>query len=208
MSGQHIPQIDSFLLGVPKAGTTWLSNVLTRHPGISVSYPKEVNEITTHKGTFKRENSEPDWLRYSRSFNDHGKKIDCSISTFACPIAPSRVSSIWPDAKFIICVREPVSRAISHWKMILDIREDIENGEDWTEFEKAWQDTRLRENSLYGQSMERWLRLFPVDRFLIIDSRKMKEEPEKVIRDVFSHLGVDQVGIDLDRVFSNVDGQG
>ena len=204
VSGQHIPQIDSFLLGVPKAGTTWLSNVLTRHPGISVSYPKEVNEITTHKGTFKRENSEPDWLRYSRCFNDHGKKIDCSISTFACPIAPSRVSSIWPDAKFIICVREPVSRAISHWKMILDIREDIENGEDWTEFQKAWQDTRLRENSLYGQSMERWLRLFPVDRFLIIDSRKMKEEPEKVIRDVFSHLGVDQVGIDLDRVFSNI----
>ena len=144
------------------------------------------------------------YSEYEVGFNDHGKKIDCSISTFACPIAPSRVSSIWPDAKFIICVREPVSRAISHWKMILDIREDIENGEDWTEFEKAWQDTRLRENSLYGQSMERWLRLFPVDRFLIIDSRKMKEEPEKVIRDVFSHLGVDQVGIDLDRVFSNI----
>ena len=203
MGKQNIPQIDSFLLGVPKAGTTWLSNVLTRHPGISVSYPKEVNEIATHKGTFRRENSEPDWSRYSRSFSDNGKKIDCSISTFACPIAPSRISSLWPGAKFIICVREPISRAISHWKMILEIREDIENGEDWTEFQNAWQDIRLRENSLYGHCMERWTRFFPMDRFLIIDSKNMKENPGKVIREVFSHLNVENAEIDLDRVFSN-----
>ena len=203
MNRNNIPQIDSFLLGVPKAGTTWLSNVLTRHPGISVSYPKEVNEVASHKGTFKRDNSEPNWNRYSRSFSSKGKKIDCSISAFACPVAPSRIHSLWPEAKFIVCVREPISRAISHWKMILEIREDIENGEDWTEFRNAWQDIRLRENSLYGRCMERWTRLFPLDRFLIIDSKDMKNNPEQKIREVFLHMGMRDAEIELDRVFSN-----
>ncbi len=44
--------MDVFLIGVPKAGTTWLSNILNQHPGICLSDPKEPNFIATHKGTF------------------------------------------------------------------------------------------------------------------------------------------------------------
>ena len=198
-----VPRVDFFLIGTPKSGTTWLSNVLTKHPGISTSYPKEINEITSHKGTFVRDESEPNWKRYEGAFSSNGKRIDCSISTFSCPLAPGRISDHWPDAKFILCLREPVSRSISHWRMILDTGEDLKNGENWEEFAEAWKDQRLRENSLYGRSMQRWLSYFPRDRFHLIGAEEMRKKPEKTTESVFAHMGVDSISLNTNDVFSN-----
>ena len=197
------PRVDFFLIGTPKSGTTWLSNVLTQHPGISTSYPKEINEITSHKGTFVRDESEPNWKRYERAFSSNGKRIDCSISTFSCPLAPGRISDHWPDAKFILCLREPVSRTISHWRMILETGEDLKNGENWEEFAEAWKDQRLQENSLYGRSMQRWLSYFPRDRFHLIGVEEMRKNPEKTTESVFAHMGVEGISLNTKNVFSN-----
>ena len=122
-------EIGAFVLGAPKCGTTWLSNVLEQHPEICISNPKEPNIIATHKGTMIRDMAEPDISKYCKYFQGPGQKIDCSVHAFACPEAPSRIKEHWPEAKFIVCVREPVSRTISHWKMIRETEEDIHSGE-------------------------------------------------------------------------------
>ena len=54
-------EVDIFLIGVPKAGTTWLANTLNQHKEIILSDPKEPNIIASHKGTFIRQNESPDW---------------------------------------------------------------------------------------------------------------------------------------------------
>ncbi|MBR40512.1 MAG: hypothetical protein CMA89_01290 [Euryarchaeota archaeon] len=46
----RVSSVDVFLIGVPKAGTTWLSNILNQHPEICLSDPKEPNFVATHKG--------------------------------------------------------------------------------------------------------------------------------------------------------------
>ena len=53
----EVPEVGAFLLGVPKCGTTWLAEVLTQHPAICVSDPKEPNIVASHKGTFGRDDS-------------------------------------------------------------------------------------------------------------------------------------------------------
>lgn len=189
--------MDIFLLGAPKAGTTWLSHVLDQHPGINLADPKEPNFVATHKGTFRRDETEPDWSEYGDFFTGGGLKMDGSVHTFACPIAPSRVKLNFPDARFILCLREPVSRTVSHWNMIRNSGEGAENNRSWGKFEEAWLDDSLRVDSLYGTSMANWLEWFDLSRFVIIDSERMKSEPIEVVREVEGFLGIDEWDYDL-----------
>ena len=183
------PQI--FLIGVPKAGTTWLSKILGEHPDISFSNPKEPNFIAFHKGTFKRIKDEPNWEKYDSYFSGEGLRIDGSIHAFACPLAPERIAEKFPNSKFILCLREPVSRTFSHWKMIIDTLEDKKYNSDWSDFKLAWQDDRLRSDSLYATSMERWLKYFSLDKFLIINSESFRKQPQSAIQDIEEFLNLD-----------------
>ena len=200
LEGQGIPDVGAFLLGAPKSGTTWLAGALEQHPGICVSNPKEPNEIATHKGTFDRDDGLPDWERYSSCFYGEGVKLDCSVHALACPITPSRVLEWWPEARFIVCLREPVSRTISHWNMVLDTKEVAQYGADWESFGNAWQDERLRVDSLYGASLARWYDLFSGDRFLLIESSRMRSEPGVVLSEIVEHLGVAKFDFNLSSV--------
>ena len=183
-------KLDALIVGVPKAGTTWLANVLSQNPKIILSEPKEPNVIASHKGTFGRDTMIPDWSKYDDYFNGRGFRIDASIHTFSCPLSPSRLHSKFPNIKLILCLREPVSRAVSHWKMITDTEEDVRNGADWSDFSTAWLDNRLSDDSYYGKSMQRWLEYFSLDQFLIIDSQRMKYEPEKVLIEIDKFLKI------------------
>ena len=189
--------MEVFLIGAPKAGTTWLSHVLDQHPEITLSSPKEPNLVATHKGTFAREDEEPDWEEYSLCFSGEGMKLDASVHTFGCPVAPIRIRERFPEAVFILCLREPVSRTVSHWNMVRNTGEAKKNGRDWDSFERAWTDECLRVDSLYGSSMKRWIAHFDLSRFIILDSSRMRREPEIILREIEGFLDIDNWSYDL-----------
>ena len=126
--------------------------------------------------------------------------MDWSVHTLACQVSPSRILEWWPEARFIVCLREPVGRTLSHWNMILDTEEDKKNGTDWSTFSNAWLDDRLHSDSLYGASLSRWFDLFPSDRFLLIDADQMTFAPGGVLGEVILHLNLDDFEFDLDSV--------
>ncbi|MDE0707051.1 MAG: sulfotransferase domain-containing protein [Candidatus Poseidoniales archaeon] len=126
--------------------------------------------------------------------------MDCSVHAFACPVAPSRVVKHWPKARFVVCLREPRRRTISHWGMVLDTEEDNQNGADWSDFASAWRDERLSCDTLYGSCMERWLGNFSRDRFLLIDSGRMRNESRAVLAEILEHLGMDAYDFDMTEV--------
>ena len=195
---------NAFIIGAPKAGTTWLADNLSKHPELSMSNPKEPDIVGTHKGTFGRDYSEPNWDSYETCFNKEGIRIDSSVHTFSCPIAPKRIAEKIPRAKLILCLREPVERSVSHWRMIVDLEADKRNGTDWKEFDLAWKDDRLRRESLYGESIKNWLEFFPISQFHIIDSEEMKNNPKSVIYNIEEFLGVNhQQYINLESNNSN-----
>jgi len=178
----------AFLIGTPKAGTTWLASTLSQHPEIALSNPKEPNIIATHKGTFTRSEENPDWDYYDSCFEDEGLRLDASIHSFACPEAPRRISERFENPLFILSLREPVARTFSHWRMIVDTGEAEKNGTDWSDFEVAWKDDRLRCDTMYGSSMRRWLEFFPLSSFFIIGSDAMRSRPIEILREIESFL--------------------
>ena len=190
------PPVDGFILGLPKCGTTWLAEILSQNPSISFSSPKEPNILASHRGTFGRHDDNPDFGEYNEVFEGDGFRIDGSIHAFSCPKAPMRVLDVNPDARFVVCLREPVERAFSHWKMVRDTGADRTHGADWSEFSIAWEDQRLRDDSIWSVSMARWLGVFEKDRFLCVDSARMRSEPEEVLDEITSHLFLDQFEYD------------
>jgi len=190
MDSGRVTETHAFLIGVPKAGTTWLASTLSQNPSICLSDPKEPNIISSHKGTFRRSTKEPDWEEYFQLFEGDGIRLDGSIHTFSCPVSPARISEKFDNPKFILSLRDPVGRAFSHWKMITDIGSDKRWGADWEDFQIAWEDPRLKDDSLYGKSMSRWLEYFPLSEFYIFDSSRMRESPEKVLGEIGEFLGL------------------
>ncbi len=170
--------VQAFLIGAPKCGTTWLADALATHSELCVSDPKEANELSDHRGTFRRLPRPIDWARYEKCFPRPGLRIDASIHAFADPDAPPRWAEWYPEARFILCIRHPVERAVSHWNMIRNSELEKRYDLSWRRFEVAWKDVRLHSESLYGRSVTRWLRHFGLDRFLILDTSELKSTPQ------------------------------
>ena len=75
-------EVDVFLIGAPKAGTTWLAYTLNQHTKIDLSDPKEPNIIASHRGTFIRTDESPEWNKFKVCFQGEGLKLDASIHAF------------------------------------------------------------------------------------------------------------------------------
>ncbi|GIR80874.1 MAG: hypothetical protein CM15mP82_4260 [Methanobacteriota archaeon] len=74
--------------------------------GISISN-KEPNIVGSHKGTFLRESQDPDWDSHN-PYSMIRVKIDASVHTFACPLAPQRYNDT--RCRFILPSANPVAR--------------------------------------------------------------------------------------------------
>ena len=83
----EVPEVGALLGALSVAPLGWL--VLTQHPEICVSDPKEPNIVASHKGTFGRDDSEPDWTILANCFDGDGLRIDCSVHAMACPCSLS-----------------------------------------------------------------------------------------------------------------------
>jgi hypothetical protein len=122
----------SFLvIGAQKSGTTALRTYLSQHPLIEV--PVDVGETHYFDKHFpENANAEQHLDAYVGQFFDR----DCRKNESFCiagentPIylydtehVPARVKAVCPWTKFIVLLRDPVNRAISHCNMLIERKE-------------------------------------------------------------------------------------
>ena len=107
------PLPDFIVAGVQKGGTTFLYQEMLRHPDIKGSLTKEVHFFD---GNFDKG---VDWYSgmFSRSFADT-KVIrgEASPAYIFHPAAVRRIAETLPDPRLIVVLRDPVQRALSHYK--------------------------------------------------------------------------------------------
>ena len=115
------PYPDFVIAGAMKSGTTALANLLNSHDAIEMAIPKEPsllmrsNYEEISKG-FKVIDKEDIEKQYSLCFKGFSKKSlwgEASVAYFADADSPEIIFSRNKNAKIIIMLREPVSRAIS-----------------------------------------------------------------------------------------------
>lgn len=131
-----------FIIGAPKCGTTSLSKWLDQHPNVFFSKPKE--PAFFNKDFNGGVTSLKKYLQLFKNANDSHLAIGEGTTHYLySECAIKNILNFQPDAKFIICLRNPLNTAISmHSERVFQGEEPEKS------FEKAWNLEKDREKSI------------------------------------------------------------
>jgi hypothetical protein len=185
--------IDFIGIGAEKAGTSWLAEMLKVHPQICLSEPKEIHFFNYRQPYIWRAinphyKKNLDW--YARHFKHcHPGAIKGEFSTFYLfdKEAPRKIASVFPDVSLLVCLRDPVERAISQYRMYRD-RYSAET--------KSFEDSIKRhaeylEKGLYYEQINRYLSYFPMEKIQIVFFDDIKSRPLEVLQNIYKAVGAD-----------------
>lgn len=215
------------IIGAAKSGTSSLFSYLGQHPEIytspikgpcffafeegqkvKVSGPgdQEVfdRHIITDLGTYR---ALFDGVRDEKAFGE------ASVLYLYSPTAPSRIKRYIPDVKLIAILRNPVDRAFSSF---LHLRRDgreprddfadglkAEDGRVAAQWQHLWHYTRV---GFYYTQLSRYFDVFRSDQMAIYTYDEFRTNTPKVLREIFSFLGVNDAFVPNTSTWHNVSG--
>lgn len=234
-----------FVVGAPKCGTTTLFEIVRQHPGYLPLFmrakeldflqdlpdfaPRPRTIVNRVAGFLTKKYNGPN--SYKRFFplkskfrsvqRKTGKPVftsDFSVSYLYCQTAAKRISTLVPDAKIIIMIRDPVDRAYSEYTMFYNTQSAYAKGcRETRTFEQAIDDelnnvrhshyfieTYLK-RGLYENFIRVYHGLFDKKQILIVKSEEFFKNPAVVATQVFDFLGLScgELQIDYSKLFKN-----
>ena len=181
MSGTKKRLPDFLVVGVQRAGSTWLHRQLERHPDICTGkYRKEINYFSQNYSRGRK------W--YESYFEHCGNdKIvgEVSPNYMSKEIYAKRIYDLLPEVKLIAILRNPIDRAYSHYK-----KKVVDRGCEQMFTENLKSDKTLLEKGLYYSQISNYLKYFPKERIKILIFEETIKDPEENLRKLFKFLGV------------------
>jgi hypothetical protein len=145
MAPVQFPSIDetsrwAFIVGAPRCGTTSLSRYLKAHPEVGFSRVKEPHFFVQHDlsglptDALKRVVRDQYLDRYFRGLEACPMLAEASVTYLYAPERLEPILRLWPQAKFIISLRNPL-------QMIPSLHQRLFHNGDETErsFRRAWE---------------------------------------------------------------------
>lgn len=185
-----------FIIGAAKAGTTSLHYYLDLHPEIQMSAVKETHFFAGPAEGRPYELGRVKTLEAYEALFDPAIPVrgEASPSYASHPFrtgVPERIKELVPEAKFVYSVRDPVERSVSHYRHRVSVGGERRSLQEV--LGECSDPLQLRETcmSLYASQLERYLRLFPPERILVVDQAELLADREAVLRQIFSFLTVE-----------------
>ena len=192
---------DFIIIGAAKCGTTSLYRYLNSHPQV---LPPHKKELDFFRSNF---NKGVDWyLAQFPAITDRSEFVTGEATTiyFEMEMVPKRIFQLFPQAKLILLLRDPVARAVSwHYhkvntgleKRSLEeaISAEMTALEGLTEEELlkiGYQPPNNLLGSLYLYRLKRWQRFFPESQMLVLQSEEFWSHPARIMEEVFAFLGL------------------
>ena len=123
-----------FIVGHARCGTTFLANELCKHGYKISTFGKEVTFFDYRiKNKVNYDFKSPEYIKYINSFEGSRKTLDASPWNISESSA-RHIRHYFPDAKIIICIRNPIERAVSHFMHNIHLHDGIDKNS--YEFEK------------------------------------------------------------------------
>jgi hypothetical protein len=180
MTQRRLPEF--LFIGAVKAATTWIAHQLRGRSDVFLPGPEP------HYFTRAYDRGE-DW--YASLFADAGAEQhigEKSADYLADPEAPRRAAALLPDALLVAQLRDPVERAYSDYCMLY--RRGQVGGDVARYLACGTTAPRFLNDGLYARHIARWLDHFPADRLKIVLYDEIRAEPERVVGDVSTFLGL------------------
>jgi hypothetical protein len=191
--GNSLQQYPPTFLGIGSArcGSTWLYEVLKRHPDIRMSDCKEVDFF------FMPQMLKHDFAWYEAHFTpqrgDHARPVRGEISPRYARLKAwqvNRIAKLLPDLRIIVTLRHPIERV---WSQTLydfgrlqrrDIRR-VGSGELLRQLERA----RSRLSSDYYRTIRIWSKAFEREALHIDFFDRLRDDPQTYINGILKHIG-------------------
>lgn len=174
---------DLVVIGAMRAGTTSLHNWLVRCSGVSLPKMKETDFFIEGKNWSRGFN----W--YQSLFSQYGE-VTAEVSPNYSKRdvfkgVPERLAAANPNTRIVYLVRDPVARAISHYRHSwlasrLSSPEDLPGSRD---------EAHILASSRYAYQIEPWLKHFPASAVLVVEFDELVKSPLRVLRAVARHAG-------------------
>lgn len=178
-----------FILGAQKAGTTYLAKVLSDHPEVFFSNPKETMFFSR-----KRTLSEQDYSDYCEAYfggaTTEPWRAEGSTTYLQWTDARDRLRSfVDGEPRFIVCLRQPVAKAISffihNWRRDryvpgAGLSETLDYGIELSPFL----------TSCYGDAISSWLDAYPRKNFLFMKFDDLEDNPANFVAQATDFLGI------------------
>lgn len=202
--------LDFLVIGASKCGTTSFWQALDSHPELATPGDKE-------RGFF---NSDARYAKGMAAFVESvfpsaspeqrlGTITPNYMSTGRYEQVAGRARDAIPEARLIALLRDPIDRAVSHYRQL--VRVGAAAGAGFEEHVRAIArvgrpDADVVGDSEYGRILERWLDFFPREQLLVLLTDELENEPRETYRRTFAFLGVDESHEPSDRPRLNVGG--
>lgn len=198
------------IVGTQKGGTSSLQSYLGEHPSV---FPPRLKEIDYFNRGYHRSYSwyRAQFPRRPSATPGDGEPItgEATPEYLFDPRCPGRIAKHLPDAKLIVLLRDPITRALSHYNHErardaepLSFREALEAEESRTAADAAraladpeFTSYALRHytyaaRGMYAEQLERWFSHFTRDQVLVLQSEILFEQPDPTYQRVLDFLGL------------------
>lgn len=205
---------DFFIVGGQKCGTTSLYNYLVQHPCVLPASKKEIHFFSDNFAEgyrwYKR-HFPPLFDEYRRALSQRHRVVTGEATPYYLfhPHAPRRIRRLFPHAKIIIMLRNPVDRAFSHYRYHVKLGVETLTFEEAIKAEPARLQGELEHmirdegyfsfnykmfsylnRGIYIDQVSRWFEQFPDGQILVLKSEDFFADPETRFNVVQEFLGL------------------
>jgi hypothetical protein len=186
--------VDFIGIGAARSGTTWISNVLRRHPEIEISEPKEIRYFNRYAFPLGSDKGRlnPDYDRSLEWYLQHFRHVERRVKGEYSPIylydeaAPAAIKRSFPEVRLICSLRNPVDRAYSHFWLYRGSGMLSEMS-----FEEALVgEPVFLEMGFYARQLHRYLEHFDRDQLHVLLFDDLTREPRAEFGRILRFLGV------------------
>jgi hypothetical protein len=205
-----------FIVGAPRSGTTTMARWLQAHPQILFPFVKEPHFFGLHdlRGLDEaalRRRVEHDFLDHFYPAPNAGQSVgaDCSVSYLYVPEQLEPVLKLWPNSRFVVAVRDPLTLLPSlHKRLIFTGDENLRRFEDawaavpdraagrripWSTIEPRW--LRYDEAARYGTYVERLFAAVGRERCIVMVFDDLVADPAAQHRRLLEFASLDPVPV-------------
>lgn len=170
-------------IGAARASTTWIYECLKEHPEICFSQKKETyffdNDSEYRKGMSY-------YCSLFEKCQENKIKGEYCATYLSNSKAAQRIKKYFPDVKIIVCLRDPVKRAYSHY-----LYDKAEKRIDFDFSSALKKDKKYINYGLYYANLIPYFKNFPKNNILIMIYEDIKKNPQRFISRVYDFLNVD-----------------
>ncbi|XP_041073341.1 heparan sulfate glucosamine 3-O-sulfotransferase 3B1-like [Carcharodon carcharias] len=199
---KKLPQ--AIIIGVKKGGTRALLEFLRVHP--------DVRAVGAEPHFFDRHYDKGmEWYKDLMPKTLDGQiTMEKTPSYFVTKEVAARIYAMSKDAKLIVVVRDPVTRAISDYTQTLSKKPDIPSFESLTFknrttglIDTSWSAIQI---GIYAKHLENWLQYFPMHQILFVSGERLISDPAGELGKVQDFLGLKRIITDKHFYFNKTKG--